>query len=428
MRRFRIIFFLLLFAAGGIPGATAVGDQSDPVKPDAVKDDYYELQKLLVDTLDQVERNYVEDISRRQLVEAAIKGVLRELDPYSGYIGPDDMDEFRGTVESEFGGIGISISTENRQLEVLSPLVGTPAYEAGVMSGDRIVKIGGESTKGFRVDDAVKRLKGKPGSDVTITVIHPGESKEEDITIVRQMIQVETVVGDHRKPDDSWSFVLDEQKQIGYIHVTAFSRRTARELRKPLAELKKAGIRGLVLDLRFNPGGLLSSAIEVSDMFVSKGRIVSTEGRNTKPRAWDAKENGTFDDFKMVVLVNRFSASASEIVSACLQDHKRAVVMGERTWGKGSVQNVIELEDGGSALKLTTASYHRPSGKNINRLPNAKEEDEWGVTPNDGFTLKLTNQQMYEMREFRRKRNIVGLEEAPPGQGGPIDQGSRSGG
>ncbi|MCP4896912.1 MAG: S41 family peptidase, partial [bacterium] len=246
--------------------------------------------------------------------------------------------------------------------------VGTPAYKAGVMSGDYIVKINGKSTKGFKVDDAVKHLKGKPGSDVTITVIHPGKSAEEEITIVRQMIQVETVVGDHRNPDDSWNFVLDEQKQIGYIHLTAFSRRTARELRKPLAELKKAGIRGLILDLRFNPGGLLSSAIEVSDMFVSKGRIVSTEGRNTKPRSWDARENGTYDDFKMVVLVNRYSASASEIVSACLQDHKRAVVMGERTWGKGSVQNVIELENGGSALKLTTASYHRPSGKNINRL------------------------------------------------------------
>jgi carboxyl-terminal processing protease len=411
MRRFAVVLCLTLFAMGSLPWAGALGDQSDPVKSDAAKDDYYELQKLLVDTLDQVERNYVEDVSRRQLVEAAIKGVLRELDPYSGYISPEDMNQFRDTVESQFGGIGIRISTENRQLRVLSPLVGTPAYKAGVLAGDRIVKINGESTKGFRIDDAVKRLKGMPGSDVTITVIHPGKSEEEEITLVRQMIHVNTVLGDHREADDSWSFVIDEGKRIGYIQLTAFSRGTAGELREQLARLKKRGIGGLILDLRFNPGGLLSSAIEVSDMFVPKGRIVSTEGRNTKTRTWDAKNGDTFTDFKMVVLVNRFSASASEIVSACLQDHGRAVVMGERTWGKGSVQNVIELEDGDSALKLTTAAYHRPSGKNINRLSDAKDDDEWGVTPNDGYRLRLNDKQMYDLLAFHRQRNIVNPKE-----------------
>ena len=405
MRRFAVVLFLILVAVGG--GPRALGDKSDPAKPDAVKDDYYELQKLLVDTLDQVQRNYVKDISRRELVEAAIKGVLAELDQYSGYIGPSDMEQFRDTVESQFGGIGIRISTENRQLQVISPLVGSPAYKAGVLAGDRIVKINGESTKGFKIDDAVKRLKGEPGSDVTITVIHPGKSEEVEITIVRRMIHVDTVLGDHREADDSWSFVIDEGKRIGYIQLTAFSRGTAGELRKQLARLKEAGIGGLILDLRFNPGGLLSSAIEVSDMFVTKGRIVSTEGRNTKTRVWDAKDRDTFNDFKMVVLVNRFSASASEIVSACLQDHGRAVVMGERTWGKGSVQNVIELEDGDSALKLTTATYHRPNGKNINRLPDVKDDDEWGVTPDDGYRLRLNGKQVYELRAFRRLRNVV---------------------
>ena len=426
MRRFAIVLSLILVAMGSVPWAGALGDQSDPVKSDAVKDDYYELQKLLVDTLDQVERNYVKDISRRQLVEAAIQGVLRELDPYSGYISPEDMNQFRDTVESEFGGIGIRISTDNRQLRVLSPLVGTPAYEAGVLAGDRIVKINGESTKGFRIDDAVKRLKGKPGSDVTITVIHPGKSEEEEITIVRRMIQVETVMGDHREADDSWSFVIDEGKRIGYIQLTAFSRDTAGELRKQLTRLKEAGIRGLILDLRFNPGGLLSSAIEVSDMFVSKGRIVSTEGRNTKTRAWDAKEGDTFTDFKMVVLVNRFSASASEIVSACLQDHGRAVVMGERTWGKGSVQNVIELEEGDSALKLTTATYHGPSGKNINRLPDAKDDDEWGVTPNDGYRLRLNDKQMYDLLAFHRQRNVVNPKQPQPEKVARPDESAKS--
>jgi carboxyl-terminal processing protease len=388
---------------GTFPAARAWSETTEPSNTE----DEYELQKLLVDTLDQVERNYVHDISRRELVEAAIRGILQELDPYSGYIDREEISQFRTTVDSQFGGIGIRISMDRRQLKVLSPLVGTPAYRAGVLAGDRIVKINEESTKGFTIDDAVKRLKGEPDTKVTLTVIHPGKSEEVEIPIVREVVQIETVLGDHRRSDDSWDFVLDQQNQIGYIRLTAFSRNTARDLRRGLASLKKAGIRGLILDLRFNPGGLLTSAIEVSDLFVSNGRIVSTEGRNMQPREWDAKARGTFDDFKMVVLVNRFSASASEIVSACLQDHHRAVVMGERTWGKGSVQNVIEMEGGQSALKLTTAGYHRPSGKNINRAPDATEEDEWGVIPDEGYQLRLTDRQMVALVEDRRQRDVV---------------------
>jgi carboxyl-terminal processing protease len=173
--------------------------------------------------------------------------------------------------------------------------------------------------------------------------------------------------------------------------------------------LQKTGLKGLILDLRFNPGGLLNSAIEVSDLFISSGRIVSTKGRNTPERVWDAQKEGTFEGFPMAILVNHYSASASEILSACLQDHERAVVIGERTWGKGSVQNVIELEGGKSALKLTTASYHRPSGKNIHRFPDSKDSDEWGVLPDSGYDLKLTNSQTERMVRDRRERDkLVG--------------------
>ena len=210
------------------------------------------------------------------------------------------------------------------------------------------------------------------------------------MTITREWVHVETVLGDRRKSDDSWDFMLDHDKHIGYIRLTAFSRDTAQDLKKALVELRKEGLKGLILDLRFNPGGLLNSAIEVSDLFIAKGRIVSTKGRNTPERVWDAQKEGTFEGFPMAVLVNHYSASASEIVSACLQDHKRAAVIGERTWGKGSVQNVIELEGGKSALKLTTASYHRPSGKNIHRFPDAKETDEWGVMPDAGYEVRLS--------------------------------------
>ena len=216
------------------------------------------------------------------------------------------------------------------------------------------------------------------------------------------------MLGDRRKADDAWDFMLDHDKHIGYIRLTAFSRDTAAGPEEGAGRAARAkDCKGLILDLRFNPGGLLTSAIEVSDLFVAEGRIVSTKGRNTPERVWDAQKDGTFEGFPMVVLVNHYSASASEIVSACLQDHKRAVVIGERTWGKGSVQNVIELEDGKSALKLTTASYQRPSGKNIHRFPDAKDSDEWGVMPDNGFEVKLNDRRPSGLIDYRHERDIL---------------------
>ena len=183
-------------------------------------------------------------------------------------------------------------------------------------------------------------------------------------------------------------------------------------------------MRGLVLDLRFNPGGLLSSAIQVSDMFVAGGRIVSTEGRNVQPRVWDAHKRGTFEGFPVAVLVNQFSASASEIVSACLKDHGRAVIVGQRTWGKGSVQNVIEMEDGRSASKLTTAGYKRPNGKNIHRFPGAKDADDWGVRPSEGFQVKLSEGELGRLVDVRHRRDIVGAqqEKDSPAEDRPVDR------
>jgi len=400
-RRIAVLCLVLVFA-GTLAAVGAPASKSK--KP---KDDYYELYKVLVDTMDQVERNYVKDVDRRELMEAAIRGVLQKLDPYSSYISPKELSRFRASMESEFGGIGIQVSLEGGQLKVISPLAGTPAYRAGIVAGDRIVEIEGKSSKGVTLDEAVRRLKGKPGTKVELAVIHPGSTEKVKFTITREIIRVKTVLGDRRKRDDSWDFMLKPEKGIGYVRITAFSRDTAGEVRKAMEELKGAKLRGLILDLRFNPGGLLSSAIEVSDLFVSKGRIVSTEGRNSPKRAWDAGKEGTFEGFPMAVLVNRYSASAGEIVSACLQDHRRAVIIGERTWGKGSVQNVIELENGQSALKLTTASYRRPNGKNIHRFSDAKDEDDWGVIPNKGYELKLSDSEMLALLKDRRERDIL---------------------
>jgi len=371
------------------------------------REEYYELYKVLADTLDQVERNYVEDIDRRELFEAAIKGILEKLDPYSNYISPEELSRFKTSVEQEFGGIGIQVGPDrNGGIRITSPLYGTPAYRAGLMAGDRIVEVNGESAEGWSLDEAVRRMKGEAGTKVTLVVIHPN-GKRETYTIEREVVHVQSVLGIGRNEDDTWNFMLDADKKIGYLRLTAFSRDTTRELREAVKQLQSQGMKGLILDLRFNPGGLLNSAIEVSDLFVSDGRIVSTRGKNTPERSWDAVKAGTYEDFPMVVLVNHFSASASEIVAACLQDHDRAIVIGERTWGKGSVQNVVDLEEGKSALKLTTASYWRPSGKNIHRGPKSEETDEWGVKPNEGYEVKFSNDETFALMEEWRERDIL---------------------
>jgi len=419
MTRRALVWLVMLVLVGGLVSAGALADQSKQSK-----EEYYELHKLLVDTLDQVEQNYVKDVTRRELVEAAIKGILSELDPYSSYIGPDELGQFRTTVDGNFGGIGIQIVVDRGRLEVLSPLVGTPAYRAGMMAGDQITEINGKSTKGITLDEAVARLKGEVGSEITLTVIHPGKSEPEKVTVTRELVRVNTVLGDHRKKDDNWDFMLDSQKQIGYVRITAFTRDTPRDLRKALEELKKDDLRGLILDLRFNPGGLLRSAIEVSDLFVSKGRIVSTKGRDPdgEQRAWEAHAKDSFEGFPMVVLVNRYTASAGEIVSACLQDHKRAVIMGERTWGKGSVQNVIPLEGGRSALKLTTASYRRPSGKKIDKYSSTGDDEDWGVMPDDGYLLNLTDEELVSLLTDRRERDILRPKQPDGAQAGQTDR------
>jgi carboxyl-terminal processing protease len=380
---------------------------AEPEGKKAAPQSDYELYKLLVDAIDQVENNYVQKIDRRELIEAAIHGVTEKLDPYSSYIGPDDVDMLRSTVESEFGGIGIHVTMDAGELKVISPIYGTPAYKAGVLAGDRIVEIDGKSTEGLSLEQATRKLKGKEGTALTLTVVHPNGDGKEQFSITRKLIHVETALGDKRKPDGRWDYLLDPKLRIGYIRVTAFSRDTPGEIKRILEQLQSDGMKGLILDLRFNPGGLLNSAIETSDLFISEGRIVSTKGRNMPERSWDANKPGTFEGFPMVVLVNRFSASASEIVAACLQDHKRATIVGERTWGKGSVQSLVELEDGKSALKLTTAEYIRPSGKNIHRFPEAKETDQWGVSPDKGFELKLGYREMDELGKDRRDREII---------------------
>ncbi len=395
-------------------GVSVAKEQAVPAASDAPvadqqqsQSDYYELLNSFVDTLDQIDRNYVKNVDRKRLMEAAIRGMLLELDPYSNYIPPEQLDRFRTGVEGEFGGIGVQAAIDNGVLKVISPFAGTPAYRSGMMADDVILEIDGQSTKGITLDQAVRWMKGVVGTEVVLKVQHSGSPEPEDITLEREKIRVRTVFAHSRNPDDSWRWMVDNQQKVGYVRITGFSRHTATELRAAMEMLTEQELRGLVLDLRFNPGGLLSAAIEVSDLFVADGRIVSTEGRNVESRSWDAQQEGTCEGFPMAILVNRYSASASEIVAACLQDHQRAVIIGTRTWGKGNVQNIIELADGISALKLTTANYHRPNGKEIHRFPDSKETDQWGVMPEDPFRVSLTRKERSELMTRQRQLDIL---------------------
>lgn len=381
--------------------------------PKPKQDEYFELMQTFVDTFEQVDRNYVKDVDRRKLLEAALRGMIKELDPYSSYIPPEELARFNQQVDQQFGGIGIQVQPDprTRRILVISPLPDTPAYKAGVRAGDIVTEVEGYDTENMPLSRAVELMKGPPGESVSIKVRHLSATEDEVISMERAIISVKSVLGDKWGKNGSWDFLVDDEQKIGYVRLTQFGRKSAEELAEAIDTLQKQGMKGLVLDLRFNPGGLLSQAVKISDLFIESGTIVSTEGKNTAKRTFSATKAGTLPDFPMAVLINRFSASASEILSACLQDHKRAVVIGERSWGKGSVQNVIELESGASALKLTTAGYLRPSGKNIHRFPDSKVTDEWGVHPDD--EVKFTRKELEDYDEYRRARDVL-TESDPP--------------
>jgi carboxyl-terminal processing protease len=393
----------------------------EKAKADAKRDEDYELMRLFVDSFEQIERNYVKDVDRKALIQAAIRGMVSQLDPYSNYISPEELKRFNQEVEQEFGGVGIQVQIDpkTRRLMVMTPLPGTPAYKAGVKAGDLIMEVEGKSTEGITLEEAVKLLQGKPGTEVSISIQHSGSDKIEPVKLTRALIQVATVLGDTHKADDSWNFFIDEEHKIAYIRLSHFGRRSGDELEEVLKTLTKEGMKGLILDLRFNPGGLLGQATRIADLFLESGTIVSVKGRNTENRVWTAEKAGTYSGFPMAVLINRFSASASEIVSAALQDHKRAVIVGERSWGKGSVQNVIELDSGTSALKLTTAQYLRPSGRNIHKFPGAKDDEEWGVSPDPDHKIEFSQKELLDYSDYRRKRDVLG---AVPANGDFIDR------
>lgn len=372
-----------------------------------------ELLKLFAASLAEIERSYVQKVDRRRLIEAAIEGMLHDLDRYSDYIPPEELESFQSDIESEYGGIGIRVVKEADEdyIRVTTPIYGSPSYLAGVQSGWQIIRIGPESAKGFSVPQAIEKMKGKIGSEVSVTFRDPAAAKEYPLKLKRSLVHVQTVLGDQRKPDDRWDFFLHREDlqdlNIGYVRITSFGRQTVQELKQAVRELLDGGMQGLILDLRFNPGGLLPAAIETCDLFVDRGLIVRTESRERGSRKWVARKTGSLTGFPLAVLVNGRSASASEIVAACLKDAQRATIVGQRTFGKGSVQNIVLLENGKSAMKLTTAAYFRPNGKNISRLAKHTETDDWGVRPTKGYEVILDSEEEQKYFQNRQQRDII---------------------
>ncbi len=405
----------------GVPGVIILGLTIAYSAPFRTHDLNYQLVRTVVNVLAEVEQHYVKKLTpeqRKQLVEDMINGGLTRLDPYSGYFNADAYRQFETQSEGNFSGVGIQINIDHGTglPLVVSPMVGTPAYEAGILAGDLILEVDGQSTENMSMSELIRAIMGEEGTEVTLTVVHEGDKQPAKIAITRGKIEVESVLGWERYTNDPsrWDYYLDHDANIAYIRLVAFNEHTADDLRKALLQLQKQGVQGLILDLRDNPGGLLTQAIEVSDLFLDQGEIVSTRDRNGRGRSWSASEGDTLlkpaGQHPMVVLINRNSASAAEIVAAALQDHQRVAVVGERSFGKGSVQRVIELPglgDGAAALKLTTNTYWRPSGKNIHRLPDAGESDEWGVSPNPEMTVKLTPEERLAYLRYRRAKDVV---------------------
>ena len=337
----------------------------------------YEKIRVLMDVLEQVQTNYVEEINFKELVYSAAGGVVHTLDPFSQFMPPAGLKEMRVETEGEFGGIGIRIGVgEDGWLTVISPIPGTPAFRMGVLPRDRIIKINGESTESITTDKAVSKLRGKPGAKVTITVERDGESASgaiptkinKDITLEREVIKIQTV----------YSRMI-EGSDVGHIRITEFNAKTPQEMHEALGKLSKAGMKSLILDVRNNPGGLLPSAIEtIKELLGDQKLIVYTQGRRPDSRVdYRAASHAPYGNVPMIVLVNRGSASVSEILAGASQDNKRAIVMGSRSFGKASVQSVISLPDG-SGLRLTTAYYYTPSGRLLHKKEyvRKKHEDE----------------------------------------------------
>jgi carboxyl-terminal processing protease len=418
-----------------IPALFALGIAVTATAPPPDKD--YQLVRKIVDVLAEVDKHYVRelsDIEKKKLVEDMINGGLERLDPHSVYFNEEYFNEFENDTVGNFGGIGaiLGVDPQERVIRVETPTPGTPAFEAGLQTGDLILKVDGKSTEGLTVLQAKKFITGKPDTKVTLTVAFteekqvPGKQITErvvkeikDVVLTRKLIEQRTISGFKRDVDNpaKWNWFVDRESGIAMIRLyNNFNEKTTPELIEALAEIESANPKAVVLDLRSNPGGLLHQAISVADIFLPEQDIVSTKDRRERTRPRRSKtDNSPWENTNrpMAVLIDRNSASASEILAAALQDHKRAVIVGERSFGKGSVQKVYPFDDRKTAVKLTSEEWLRPSGQSIHRFPDSKPTDNWGVHPDDGLSVAMTAKEFQDYVKSVGESNLVKRKDAP---------------
>tara|TARA_B100001121_G_scaffold38491_1_gene32881 strand:- start:346 stop:1485 length:1140 start_codon:yes stop_codon:yes gene_type:complete len=356
----------------------------------AAENDVYKKIDLFGEVLEKINKEYVDEINQSESMDSAINGLLQSLDPYSAYMSPEILNEMQTETSGEFGGLGIEVSMESGVVKVISPIDDTPASKAGIKAGDYIIKIDNVQVQGKSLSEAVDLMRGPVGSSISLTIRRIGQKKALNFEIVREIIEIRSVRAELLK------------KNIGYIRLTSFNENSSEQIKDQIKKFEKdQNVSSYILDLRNNPGGLLSQAISISDFFLDNGEIVSTKSRKaSENRKWFAKKGDLIDGKTLIVLINYGSASASEIVAGALKDHKRAIILGENSYGKGSVQSIIPLRNKG-AIRLTVAKYYLPSGKSISEVgvsPDieiTEESDEFRIkTENDNqlnYALRLLN-------------------------------------
>jgi carboxyl-terminal processing protease len=374
--------------------------------------------RYVAEGLTTIQENALEQVPDRELFEGAMRGmvdVLKDLgDKHSEFLDQEATESLRSEIRQQFGGIGVRIGFEGEppRLTIIGPPEpGSPAARENLRAGDQILAIDGRATDGVKMNDVLTLMRGMPDTRLRLLIQRSGEPQPRDIELVRKVINIESVLGDRRGDDGSWRFLLESDPRIAHVRVTSFGERTAEELERVLASVIARGAKAVLLDLRGDAGGSLDAAVDVCQMLLPAGkRIVETRGQNGEVLvSYSTTEDGPFVSLPLVVLVNQDSASASEIVAACLQDNHRAAIAGQRSYGKGTVQQLVPMQNGKSTLKLTWASFWRPTGAKIHRDVDEAESGVWGVVPDDGLERRLTNDELARYYEFRNERDRVWL-------------------
>ncbi len=364
---------------------------------------------LLAELRAKIAQHYVTPVGEKEIVQGAIQGMLRSLDdPHADYLTPEKTAEFERQLSGTLVGIGAHLEMHEKRIRVVTPLQDSPALKAGIQPGDVIVEINGEPAAGLELAEAVKRIVGPQGTVVRLRIER--NTQQHEIEVTRSPLRIATVKGFRQGTDNRWDFVLEPKLKVGYIHIAQFGSATPQELQDAVESLKEKGLRGLIVDLRFCPGGSLASAVGVSKQFLAGGTIVSIHGRDDKPTLIKADAAAALSDSPLVVLVNGQTASAAEVVAGALQDNRRALILGTRTHGKGSIQTLIKLEEGGT-IKLTTSRYRLPGGRSIERR---SLDEPWGIDPDDGYFVPIDQAQAKTLLQRRQEREILGASRQQP--------------